>query len=84
MREFVLIEANQQFHGYLLGKLRRHLQNWLKRQMLKQVYLLDDHLLDHLALSREDVAEVLHLALVYDPILELYRRARAKTQRVTG
>jgi hypothetical protein len=83
MREFVLTEADQQFHGYIIGKLRWYLQNWLKRQMLEQVYGLDDHLLDFLGLSQKEIVEVLQLPLVYDPIAELYQRVRAGTQRVT-
>src|SRR5262245_39372001 len=82
MREFVLIEADQQFDGFIFGKLRRYWQNWLKRQMLGQVYGLDDHLLDYLGLSQKEIAEALQLPLIYDPIAELYRCARARTQRV--
>ena len=82
MREFVLIEADQQFNGYIFGTLRRYLQNWLKRQMLEQVYRLDEHLLDHLGLSQEAIGEALQLPLVYDPIAELYRRARAGARRL--
>ena len=74
MREYVLHQADQQFHGSLFGNLRRYLSNWHKRRMLKQVHDLDDYILKDIGLERAEVEEALYLPLDYDPITELHRR----------
>jgi uncharacterized protein YjiS (DUF1127 family) len=81
MRDFVLNEADQHFYGSFSGKLRLYVQNWLKRQMLRQIHELDDYLIKDLGLERWEIADVLELPLVFDPILELHRRSRAKAVR---
>ena len=82
MHEYVRNEADQKFYGGWLGNLRRYIQNWLKRQMLKQVHELDDYLIKDLGMNRQEIADVLQLPLIFDPILELHRRSRAKVKRV--
>jgi uncharacterized protein YjiS (DUF1127 family) len=74
MREYALHQASQEFHGLLLGNLRRAAKNWFKRRMVRQVQDLDDYILKDIGLSRDDVTQALGLPLAYDPILELQRR----------
>jgi uncharacterized protein YjiS (DUF1127 family) len=81
MHEYVFNEANQKYYGGWLGNLRRYVKNWLKRQMLKQVHELDDYLIKDLGMNRQEIANVLQLPLVFDPILELHRRSRVKAKR---
>ena len=81
MHEYVCNEANQKYYGGWLGNLRRYTQNWLKRQMLKQVHELDDYLIKDLGMNRQEIADVLQLSLDFDPILELHRRSRAKVKK---
>jgi uncharacterized protein YjiS (DUF1127 family) len=82
MHGYVCNVANQKYYGGWLGNLRRYTQNWLKRQMLKQVHELDDYLIKDLGMNRQEIADVLQLPLIFDPILELHRRSRAKAKRI--
>jgi uncharacterized protein YjiS (DUF1127 family) len=82
MREYALNQSSQEFYG-LIGGLRRLLGNLLKRRMLKSVQDLDDHLLEDIGLSRDQVASVLHLPLRYNPIAELQRRIDADRRRLS-
>lgn len=61
--------------------LRRLATNWMKRRRLYKVYDLDDHLLDDIGYSREEVFTALHLPLTVDPVWDLNRRAQARRTR---
>jgi uncharacterized protein YjiS (DUF1127 family) len=80
MREYALNQSYQEYYG-LIGGLRRLVSNLFKRRMLKSVHELDDHILRDIGLSRNQVADVLHLPLRYDPIAELQRRIDADRRR---
>jgi uncharacterized protein YjiS (DUF1127 family) len=77
MRDYVLNQAEGQFHGSLFGNLRRYVHNWTRRRMLRSVEELDDYLLRDIGLTRSAVESVLDLPLVYDPVVELHRRLSA-------
>jgi uncharacterized protein YjiS (DUF1127 family) len=82
MREYALNQADQEYYGSFFGNLRRYFRNWLKRQMLRQVYSLDDHVLHDIGLDRYEVIDALELPLAYDPLAELQRRINAKRRRL--
>jgi uncharacterized protein YjiS (DUF1127 family) len=78
MREYALNQSSQEFYGSLFGNLRRSFSNWRKRQILKEVHELDDYILKDIGLERSEVADILHLSLHYDPVVELHRRAEVR------
>ena len=55
MQEYVFNEANQQYYEGWVGNLRHCIQNWLKRQMFKQVHDPDNYLIKDLGMNRQEI-----------------------------
>ncbi len=84
MREYALNQALSN-GSHALATLGRVASNWLKRRKLHRLEELDDHILDDIGLTRDELTRALRLPLVVNPLQELdrlsYARRRAAQRR---
>ena len=75
MRDYALFQAQFRARTYAMPRLHRWIANWRARRGLARLEEADDHLLDDIGVTREDVVSALRLPLDCDPVAEIYRRA---------
>ena len=78
MRDYVLFQSERIETGQPFAVLRRLFSNWRKRQRLRDLQELDDHVLKDNGVSRGDVIAVLSQPVTVDPVRELERRTRLR------
>jgi len=81
MREYTLTQAMGQDAAHAFAGARRVLANWFRRRRLRRVDDLDDHILQDIGISRDDLRAALRLPLSVDPVWEVQRQSRARGRR---
>jgi uncharacterized protein YjiS (DUF1127 family) len=61
--------------------LRKLISNWRRRERLRDLAHLDDHMLNDIGLTRADVTAVLSQPVSIDPLCDLERRVRLRRNR---
>lgn len=78
MRDYALERALNRDAAHVFPTLRRLFANWFSRRRLRRVDELDDHILQDIGVSRDDLRVALNLPLAVDPVEELRRRLRRR------
>jgi uncharacterized protein YjiS (DUF1127 family) len=70
--------------GALLRKVIAPFRWWTRRRKLIQLRDLDDHVLEDIGVTRDDVRYAFSLPLAIDAALELHERAFLRSRRSRG
>jgi uncharacterized protein YjiS (DUF1127 family) len=71
MRDYILNQAESAGKTFTFPALHRVIANWRKRRQLRQLELLDDHVLMDIGLTRDELIRVQRVPLARDPVNEL-------------
>jgi uncharacterized protein YjiS (DUF1127 family) len=73
MRDYILNQAETADKTFTFPALNRIVANWRKRRQLRQLELLDDHVLMDIGLTRDELIRVQRVPLAVDPVTELLK-----------